>query len=127
MRKTKNKQDEYYHQCCVVQWANNSIKKYPDLYFLNASLMGVKISMFQQLKAKKMGCKRSWPDLFLSCIRGGYAGLYIEMKAPDGRLRGDQREVLEKLKDNGYKAVTAFGATEAIDYLVNYLEGKYER
>ncbi|MEC7120679.1 MAG: VRR-NUC domain-containing protein [Pseudomonadota bacterium] len=73
----------------------------------------------QQLKA--LGTKGGWPDLKLALARGGYFGLYIEMKSLNGRTSPDQRKIIKRLSEQGYLAVVCHGATEAIDTLKKYM------
>jgi len=72
----------------------------------------------QRLKA--LGTKGGWPDLELVLARGGYFGLYIEMKSLNGETSFDQRKIIKLLSEQGYLAVVCHGATEAIDTLKKY-------
>ena len=51
---------------------------------------------------KTMGVKKGVPDLCLPVPRGTCHGLYIEMKALDGKPEADQLWWEEQLKHNGY-------------------------
>ena len=44
-----------------------------------------------------------WPDMCIANARGGYHGLYIELKSKNGKLRDNQVIVLKELHDEGYK------------------------
>lgn len=64
------------------------------------------------------------PDLVLAQARCGYAGLYIEMKKPGyGRTSAGQDKVILLLRRAGYDVVVAYGADEAWEHIVAYLEG----
>lgn len=73
----------------------------------------------QRLKA--LGAKKGWPDLELALARGGYFGLYIEMKALNGSTSFDQRKIIKRLSDQGYLAVVCHGATDAINIIKKYM------
>lgn len=61
------------------------------------------------------------PDLFLALPRGGYAGLWIEMKARGGQSTVEQFLWLKKLDNVGYVATTCFSFGQAKDTVVKYL------
>lgn len=83
-------------------------------------------------KFKQMGTLSGFPDLFLFIPRGGYHGLFIELKTPKGktatgktrqagRLQETQEVMLNRLDKAGYKAVVCYGANNAIEEIKNYL------
>ena len=70
---------------------------------------------------KAMGTRSGWPDLVVMVQRGGYGGLFIELKYEDGSLSVDQKRMIELLRAQGYRAevhrsVESFMATCA-DYI----------
>ena len=72
---------EFNIQKQIFEWANMSIRKYPELKLLNASLNGVKLtSKVAGARAKQGGMKKGFPDLFLPVARKGHHGLFIELK-----------------------------------------------
>lgn len=71
---------------------------------------------------KRMGVKAGVPDLFLPVSRGGCHGLFIELKAPHGRLSDHQRGWLESLKASGYAVSVCYGCDEARRDILRYLE-----
>jgi len=79
--------------------------------------------------AKDEGQVPGVPDLFLSIARGGYHGLYIEMKKPadpitktrKGTVSEQQKVMMARLEEEGYKCVVCYGADEAMDALKEYL------
>ena len=114
---------EWQEQAIVIFWAEINEKRYPELQRLQGSLNGVKLTVGQAVKAKKQGLKKGYPDLFLPVVRGGYCGLFIEMKKrKGGRLSKEQREMLAYLNHEGYYAVEAKGSDVAIKTLTDYLE-----
>ena len=73
-------------------------------------------------RLKAEGVRPGVPDMFLPMAAKGYHGLFVEMKRKDGgRLSTRQRDWLELLGANGYKAVVCHGADEAIREIEAYL------
>lgn len=71
---------------------------------------------------KRQGVRPGVPDLCIPVARGGFHGLYIEMKrAKGGRLTEAQRGWLDLLRRQGYCAECCHGAGEAIDLLRRYM------
>lgn len=72
---------------------------------------------------KGEGVRPGVPDLMLPVARGDAHGLFVEMKAPDGRETPEQRSRLGELAADGYACVVAYGAGPAIDATLRYLSG----
>lgn len=72
-------------------------------------------------KLKREGVKPGVPDIFLPCARGGSHGLFVEMKAPDGRVSPDQHRVHQVLRDEGYAVLVCFSLESAITLITWYL------
>lgn len=67
-----------------------------------------------------MGVKSGVPDLFYPVPMKGYHGMFIEMKAENGRLSLSQKNWIQALTQLGYKVVVAKGWEQARDALVEY-------
>lgn len=69
------------------------------------------------------GVKAGVPDLFFPHARGGFHGLFVEMKRPypRGALSAMQQEWIDKLKKQGYAVEVAWGMDEAIRIVEDYL------
>lgn len=121
---------ESKEQKAVIRWARDMQRYFPALTWLHSSQAGVKMSAIQARIAKAEGMLSGISDLFLPYPNKEYAGLYIEMKKPKtdtsakGVLSQNQKDFLGYANKVGYKAVVAYGATEAIGYLKEYLEIK---
>ena len=119
---------ESKEQKAVIKWARDMQRYFPALTWLHSSQAGVKMSATQARIAKAEGMLSGISDLFLPYPNKEYAGLYIEMKKPKtatsakGVLSQNQKDFLEYANKVGYKAIVAYGATEAISYLKEYLE-----
>ncbi len=70
---------------------------------------------------KREGLRVGASDLFLSVKRGGFAGLWVEMKKPDGTLSDEQIEFLADVAEQGYAAHTCYNYDEAVAVITKYL------
>lgn len=121
-------------QAALFRWAQAHTRYYPELALLNGSLNGVKLTIGQGVKAKKQGMKKGFPDLFLPVPRGGYHGLFIELKIKPYRnhknkmvyptTSDEQKWWIAKLKAQGYGAVICKGYDAAMIEILNYLQLK---
>ena len=75
-------------------------------------------------RLKAQGVKAGVPDLCIPVARGGFHSLYIEMKAPKGRVSEKQREWLALLSEQGMRAIVCYGADSAIKAIEAYMEGE---
>jgi hypothetical protein len=118
---------EWEHQASIFEWAAVSLRKYPKLKLLNGSLNGVRLTIGQAVKAKRAGMKKGYPDIFLPVARGGYYGLYIELKREfSGSTTREQKEWLADLAAEGHYTTVCKGSDAAIKTIIDYLEGKIE-
>lgn len=106
----------------VFLWASMEERAYPELAMLYAIPNGGKRAIKTAVALKKQGVKRGVPDMCLPVSRGGYHGLYIELKRQKGGTVSDeQREWIAALNTQGYKAIVCHGAEEAIEQIRGYL------
>lgn len=78
-------------------------------------------------KMKKEGMRSGVPDLILALPRGGYHGLFIEMKRlKGGTISEPQKKYMETLNEHGYLAVVCRGSDSAIGEIKEYLKGPIE-
>jgi hypothetical protein len=72
-----------------------------------------------------MGMKRGVPDVCLPVPRGGFHGLYVEMKrVKGGRPSPEQLWWRDKLREQGYRAEICCGWEDAVRVIREYLEMK---
>lgn len=65
------------------------------------------------------------PDICLPVAKGGYNGLYIELKrVANGRVSEEQKRWLNALHEKGYAAEVCYGADDAIKMIMKYLKGE---
>lgn len=106
--------------------------RYPDVIFTSES-SGIRLTMGQAVKAKKLRSGARLPDFWMAEPRGRFSGFFLELKRnhdevfrKDGSLKQDDRVlgqagVLRRLSEKGYKAEFACGLQQAIDELDYYM------
>ncbi|HEN3632629.1 TPA: VRR-NUC domain-containing protein [Yersinia enterocolitica] len=124
-----NHQVETEEQAALIAWADKTvidgicIGDYL-IHIPNEGKRGPKAAR----DAKRLGLRKGVPDLFLALPRGGYAGLWIEMKSSKGQIDNNQNCWLVKLTDIGYKVDVFYSFLSAKDAIISYLSNdKYLR
>lgn len=113
---------EEMEQEAVIEWTVLMEKQFPELALLYHCPNGGARSKPEAVRFKKIGVKPGVPDLFLPVARGGWHGLFIEMKRQKGgRLSDDQKAWIDALTEQHYMAVRADGAEQACEILYKYL------
>lgn len=114
---------EDHEQKAIITWA--SWQKYQDgklSDYLHHSPNGGSRNIIEATKFKRMGVIAGFPDLFLFIPKGGYHGLFIELKAKGGRVSTHQQVMIGRLTKQGYLCKVCYGANQAIDEIKAYLE-----
>lgn len=75
-------------------------------------------------RLKAEGVKAGVPDLCIPIARGGYHGLFVEMKFGRNKPTDEQMKWLSTLERNGYMATVCWGAEEAIAVIEQYAKGR---
>ncbi len=104
----------------VIAWARANENNYPYLWMLHSSLNGVKMTKAQAGRAIAQGMLSGVPDLFLPVRRGGYAGLYIEMKWGKNTTTPNQKTYKADVESQGFLAKVCYSAKEAIEVIQKY-------
>lgn len=113
---------EETEQEAVIRWATGQLDNWPELALLYHVPNGGKRGKRQAAALKRQGVNAGVPDLVLPVPRGGFHGLYIELKRREGgRVSSDQAGWIRDLTANGYRAVVRRGWEEAVDELRDYL------
>lgn len=115
---------EHDEQVLVMLWAKENEVHWPDLRLLHANPMGGLRNKTVGAYMKAEGARAGVPDLFLPVARGGYHGLFIEMKRANGRpsdVRDSQRDWLFDLQDQGFACNVCYGSGQAENILALYL------
>lgn len=113
---------ESVEQATVIDWAQAMRHRFPDLTLLYASQAGARVSWKQAKRLKAEGMQPGVPDLHLPIARGGYHGLWIEMKRRRRAvLSARQRWWHDRLALEGHRVCVCKGAEHAIAVLFAYL------
>jgi hypothetical protein len=94
-------QSESSIQAQCVTWFKNNYRQIRQLLYKNHNegWKSAKTAMID----KAMGLTAGIPDTFLAIPTNGFHGFYIEFKRPGESLKPDQKQVIELLKNQGYK------------------------
>lgn len=111
--------------------------QYPSVIFHSDFGSGIKLTMGQAIKQKRLnGGRRAWPDMLLAEPRGDYHALFIELKREgtriykkDGTLVSDehireQYDMLHDLRARGYAAEFGIGFEGAKKLIDDYMKGE---
>lgn len=112
--------------------------QYPDVIFHSDFGSGIKLTMGQAIKQKRLnGGRRAWPDMLLAEPKSGYHALFIELKREgvrifkqDGKLVSDEHireqfDMLADLRQRGYAAEFGIGFEGTKKLIDDYMKGKY--
>jgi hypothetical protein len=128
----RKQQPEYELQVAVCDWLR---LKYPSVMFMTDTIAAIKLTPGQARRNKKVQ-KSGFhcPDLLIFASRGGYSGLFIELKAEtpyrkDGTLKRDdhleaQAATIEALNNEGYWACFMWDFERITSLIVDYLNRK---
>ena len=131
-KRKKNSSQEESIQVRVVRYL---VEKYPSVLFRADVAAGSRQSIGMAVKMKKLGGNTAgWPDLFVAQPASGCHGLFLELKREgvrihkrDGSFASDhlaeQAEVLQRLREAGYRAEFAIGFEAAVSLINEHLEG----
>lgn len=122
---------EHGEQSALFCWTHlpETRKLYPDLgtslFFAipNGGSRGdsAKSRMIRGSSLKAEGVKEGVPDTFLSIAKGGYFGLYIEMKRKGQKPSLEQEQFAESVTNKGYAWVYCDSWEKARDMLIAYM------
>ena len=114
---------EHEEQAFLIRRAWFERGKYPKLQLMFAVPNGGLRNKVVARKLKLEGLKAGVPDLILPVARGGYFGLYLEMKRLKGSTTAaEQKEWHAALQEEGYKVMVCKGAEVAWFELLEYLK-----
>lgn len=126
---------EHAEQVRFVNWFKIQHRKYAKAIFSNPngadisghSTKGLSIATVKAIKMNKMkdeGFKPGVSDVQLTVSKGGYHGLWIEMKRANGTIKDVKPEQMDHIllmRELGHKAEWAAGADEAIQITKEYM------
>lgn len=116
---------ENQEQQLLFEWAALSAGRWPELALMYHIPNGGSRSKAEAGRFKAEGVKAGVPDICLPAARGGYHGLYIELKrVKGGRVSPAQQGWIAALRDQGYCACVCKGWDDAAHIIKAYLEGR---
>lgn len=113
-----NKRSEATEQEAVVEWC------FHNRILIFAIPNGGSRNKLEAANLKRQGVKAGVPDLCVPVARGGYHGLFIEMKYGKNKTTTSQDEWLETLNREGYLAKVCNGYAEAVNLIKWYFFGE---
>lgn len=123
-KRIHHRASEYKEQRAVIQWSQQPHirEQYPELKLLFHIKNEERTGDARNVAVDRAnGVRKGVPDLCLPVARGGYHGLYIEMKSPTGRVRPEQQWWLDQLRGQGYAATVCFTWQDAVEVIERYL------
>ena len=117
---------ESLSQTSLLRWFK---LQYPEIKSLLIGYpAGVNLGVMQRVRAKAMGLTAGVPDLQLLVPRFDkesnkyIPGLFIEMKAPQGKVSKIQKDFHDKLRAQNYTIVISYSSEEAMKEIKEYLK-----
>ena len=117
-------QHEAREQEALFRWADFAAGTMPELKLLHHIPNGGSRNKAEAAHLKRQGVKAGVPDLSLPVARGGYHGLYIELKFGKNKTSKNQDKWLSALSAQGFCAMVCYGWIEAKDAICEYLNGE---
>lgn len=116
---------EHNLQTAVFTWANSGyiLEKFPELSKMFAIPNGGHRDVRVAQKLKREGVRAGVPDIFLPVARGGYHGLFVEMKHGRNKPTPEQDTYLRFLASQGYLCVVCYSIDEFEGLVWAYMAG----
>lgn len=121
------------HQAALVDWIDRyGVTQYPDLRWWYAIPNGAQYGSENRYKEagrmRMLGLRKGVPDWCLPVPRGGWLGVYGEMKRNDkAKVTPEQMEWLTGLHTVGYYTAVFVSAGMAIELITRYMRGEIKR
>lgn len=112
---------ELQHAIALIDWAQASTGRYPELRWLFAVPNGELRDKRLAAKLKASGVKAGVSDYVLPAARRGFHGLFLELKRIKGRTSPEQILFLADMVRAGYRAVVCEGWMAAKEEIESYL------
>ena len=117
----KRRNEEHRIQAGIVRWSRLMEKRYPYLKLLHAIPNGCNRDAATGAAMKREGVLAGIPDLHLPVASGTVHSLYIEVKAPLGRLSKAQKAMRDELQVWGNRVEVVRSTQEGIEVIRDYL------
>jgi hypothetical protein len=113
---------EHSLQAALFCWASQNRAKWPELRWMFAIPNGGMRGKVTASRLKAEGVKKGVPDIFLPVAKGGFHGLFIEMKKRvNGRMSIEQKTFSEAMTRKGYMFACCNSTEKAIVVIEAYL------
>lgn len=112
---------EFQHAVSLLDWCRLAMRVYPELRWFFAVPNGELRDKRLAAKLKASGVKAGVSDYVLPAARGGFHGLFLELKKVKARPTPMQREFLDDMAKAGYRAVWCEGWDAARLEIESYL------
>jgi len=122
-QKSMIKDLEHQEQSALIRWSKAQAKTIPELKLLFAIPNGGHRHIAVATKLKAEGVKKGVPDLFMPVAKGGYNGLFIEMKRQKGgTVSPEQKQWHADLQEQNYRVDVCHGWDSARETILEYLK-----
>lgn len=118
------KEDE--HQTVLTQWARMMRTQYPALTLYHHIPNGGLRDKRTAARLIGQGVHSGVPDVFIPAARGGYHGIYVELKAGANSPTPNQNEFMSGAMAEGYYCAVCYGWPCAAAVIEKYLKGDTE-
>lgn len=105
-----------------IAWFRLQYPQYAKLIWANPN--GGSRHILEAVNLKRQGVLSGVPDVTLAVPRGTYHGAYIEFKRKGGKLSESQKEMMERLGQQGYYCVMIDEFEEFVKFVGLYLSLK---
>jgi hypothetical protein len=112
---------EHEHQAALFQWAKLQEGVYPDLRWLYAIPNGGHRHKAVAGRMRAEGQKSGVCDIHMPLARGGYIGLWIEMKHGKNKPSLLQAEWIAAMRMSGHKVLVCYDWETARDEVLAYI------
>lgn len=118
--------NEDKEQQTLIKWSGQAYirREFPELKLLFHIPNERKCDPREGRRLKLMGVKAGVPDLFLPVPRGKYHGLFIELKAENGKPTESQLWWRNELNGQDYFSAVCYGWSQASELILSYLRGE---
>jgi len=123
-KKKKARNDkEHFYQVKVIEWCRKNDHLFPGANLIYSIPNGAAVSGRERGRLVREGMKSGVSDLHLPVAKGGYFGLYVEMKHDDGGsvVSDAQTAFLGAVTDEGYLGHICYTGHAAIEVIRDYM------
>lgn len=111
-------------QEALFAWALYAAGAMPELGLMFHVPNGGSRNRIEAAKLKQQGVRAGVPDICLPVARGGFHGLFVELKYGRNKATDRQTAWLDALRSQGYLAVECVGWDTAREVITKYLKGE---